>query len=68
MIKFYNRLELFLSTCDVFDLDLGDFNINASVKDNNLRNVLLELHLVNHDPTDISGSHLDHVYVRTKAV
>ena len=68
VITFYNRLELFLSTCDVFDLVLGDFNINIFVKDKNLRNILLEYHLVNRNPTDISGSLLDHVYIRTKAV
>ena len=63
---FYNRLELFFSTCEVFDLVLGDFNINTLLNGSNLRNILSEYELLNRDPTHISGSLLD--YIKIEAV
>ena len=53
---FYNRLELFLSIGEVFDLVLEDFNINALATGNNLRSVLSKYQLLNHDPTHIRES------------
>ena len=51
----YNRVELFLSRWEMFDLVPGDFNINALTNGDNLRNMLSEYRLVNRDPTQISG-------------
>ena len=66
---FYNRLEVFLSTFEVFDLVLGDFNINVfDSSNNNLRNIMSQYQLLNQEPTHISGSLLDHVYIRREAM
>ena len=51
----YNRVELFLSRGEMFDLVPGDFNINALTNGDNLRNMLSEYRLVNRDPIQISG-------------
>ena len=51
---FYNRLEVFLSTFEVFDLVLGDFNINAfASSNNNLQNIMSQYQLLNQEPTYI---------------
>ena len=64
---FYNRLEVFLSTYEVFDLVLGDFNINVfASSNNNLQNIMSQYQLLK--PTHISGSLLDHVYIRREAM
>ena len=39
----------------MFELVLGDFNINALTNGDNLRNMLFEYQLLNRDPTHISG-------------
>lgn len=39
----------------MFELVLGDFNINALTNGDNLRNMLSEYRLVNRDPIQISG-------------
>ena len=66
---FYNRLEVFLSTIEVFDLILGDFNINVfASSNNNLQNIMSQYQLLNQEPTHISGSLLDHVYIRREAM
>ena len=69
MTIFYNRLEVFLSTIEVFDLILGDFNINVfASSNNNLQNIMSQYQLLNQEPTHISGSLLDHVYIRREAM
>ena len=65
---FYNRLLLFLSTCEVFDIVLGDFNITALANGNDLRNKLSEYQLLNRELTHISEFPMDHVYIRREAV
>ena len=37
---FYNRLETFLSTYEMFDIILGDFSINVVANNNNLQQVM----------------------------
>ena len=54
--------------CLTLKFALGDFDINALANGNNLRNILSEYQLLNHDPTHVSGSLLDHAYIRREAV
>ena len=61
---FYNRPETFLSTHKMFDIILGDFNISVVANKNNLQQVMSQYQLINHEPTHISGSLLNHVYVK----
>ena len=41
----------------MFDIILGDFNINS------LQQAMLQYQLINYEPTHISGSLLDHVHI-----
>ena len=45
----------------MFDLFLGDFNINVLANANNLRNILSEYQLLNRDSPHISGTILDYI-------
>ena len=60
---FYNRLETFLSTLEMFDITIGDFNINVISNNNNIQQVMLQYQLINYEPAHISGSLLDHIYI-----
>ena len=59
---FYNSLETFLSTYKMFDIILGNFNINV-VANNNIQQVMSQYQLITYEPTHISRSILDHVYI-----
>ena len=52
----------------MLDLAPENFNIIALANGNNLRNILSEYEVLNQDPTHISGSLLDYVYIRREAV
>lgn len=54
--------------CLTLKFVLGDFDLNVLANGNNLRNILWEYQLLNRDPTHISGSLLDHAYIRREAV
>ena len=63
----YNTLENLLSDHHIFDLVLGDFNIDILNGTNiNLQNVLTNYTLLVNKGTHISGSLLDHVYVKNE--
>ena len=47
----------------MFDIILCDFNINVFANNNSLQQVMLQYQLINYEPTHISGSLLDHVYI-----
>ena len=47
----------------MFDIILGDFNINVFANNNSLQQAMLQYQLINYEPTHISGSLLDHVYI-----
>ena len=47
----------------MFDIILGDFSINVVANTNNLQQVMSQYQLINYEPTHISGSLLDHVYI-----
>ena len=40
----------------MFDIILGDFNINVFANNNSLQQVMLQYQLINYEPTHISGS------------
>ena len=46
----------------MFDIILGDFNINVAAN-NNLQQVMSQYHLINYEPTHVSGSRLYYVYI-----
>ena len=60
----YNTLQNFLNTDQVFDIFLGDFDINVlnSTKDN-LQHLFTLYALTVSEPTHINGSLRDHVYI-----
>ena len=64
---FYNRIETFLSTYKIFNIILDDFNINAVAK-TNLQQVMSQYQLINYEPTHISGSLLDHIYINRQTL
>ena len=60
-------MENLLSDHHIFDLVLGDFNIDILNGTNiNLQNVLSNYTLLVNKGTHISGSLLDHVYVKNE--
>ena len=66
--SFYNRLENVLSDSFI-DMVLGDFNIKILSSINvNLNNVLSKYTLLVNEPTYISGSLLDQVYVNNDSL
>ena len=46
----------------MFDIILGNFNINV-VANNNIQHVMSQYQLITYEPTHISRSILDHVYI-----
>ena len=67
LTTFYNTLENLLSDHHIFDLVLGDFNIDILNGTNiNLQNVLSNYTLLVNKGTHISGSLLDHVYFKNE--
>ena len=52
----------------MFDIILGDFNINVFANNNSLQQVMLQYQLINYEPTHISGSLLDHVYINKQTL
>ena len=63
---FFNRVENLVLRNDI-DILLGDFNIDALDSNNNnhtLQTILWNYRLILNKPTYISGSLLDHVYVK----
>ena len=64
--NFLHRLSRILNDYDI-DILLGDFNVDALDKCNtNLRNILQDYKLMNSEPTHLSGSLLDHVYLKKR--
>ena len=60
---FNETLKYLVDSQDV-DIILGDFNINALAVDGDLAFLLEAYEMIVNDPTHISGSLLDHVYVK----
>ena len=48
---------------DIIHIILGDFNVNAFSENNYIDKFLSDYELVVNEPTHISGSLIDHVYV-----
>ena len=68
LTSFYNTLENFLMRYYI-DIVLGDFNINTLNGANiNLQNLFSNYTLVVIEPTHISGSLIDHVYVYNESL
>ena len=66
--SFYNILENILSDSFI-DIVLGDFNIDTLNSINiNLNNLLWNYTLLVNEPTYISGSLLNHVYVNNESL
>ena len=68
LTSFYNTLEYFLR-CYCIDIVLGDFNINTLNGENiNLQDISSNYISLVNEPTHISGSMIDHVYVYNKSL
>ena len=68
LTSFYNTLENFLRRYCI-DMVLGDFNINTLNGANiNLQNIFSNYTLLVNEPTHISGSLIDHVYVYNESL
>ena len=51
----------------MFDIILSDFNINV-VANNNSQQIMSQYQLINYQPTHISGSLLDYVYINRQTL
>lgn len=66
---FYEVLSYFGQQDSKVDVILGDFSINALLSANkNVLRLLTDLTLIKNSPIHISGSVIDHVYVRKNLV
>ena len=69
LTTFYNKLENLLSDHHTIDLVISDFNTDILNCTNiNLQNFLSNYTLLVNDDTHISGSLLDHAYVKNKTL
>ena len=51
----------------MFDIIPSDFNVSVISNNNNLQ-VMSQYQLINYEPTHISGSPLDHVYINRQTL
>ena len=60
--------ELINAADDIIHIILGDFNVNGFSENNYIDEFLSDYELVVNEPTHISGSLIDHVYVRKEVL